>query len=209
MLGESQGFLARKLEQFVIAKRLCDGKCRVAGLPGAEEFARTALLKVALGNLKSVGRGNHGFDSLAALASDFLAGDEDTVGLFLTATDSAAKLVKLGEAEAVGVLDDHDGGIRDIDADFDDGGSDENLDFVAAELLHDGVFFFGFEAAVEKADFGFREKFGGEAIVLGHRGFQFLLRFFDDGIDDVGLAAFRDFAPEKFPDAGEFGFVAP
>src|SRR5439155_16721657 len=40
--------------------------------------------------------------------------------------------MELGEAEALGVLDDHDGGVGDVDADFDDGGGNQDLDFVFA-----------------------------------------------------------------------------
>ena len=119
------------------------------------------------------------------------------------AADASAELVELREAEAFGVFDDHDGGVGDVDADFDDRGGDEDLRFVFAEALHDVVFFFAGEAAVEEADFQFGEDFFGEALVFVHRGFQFELRFFDHRIDDVGLMAGGDFAAQKFPDAGE------
>src|SRR6202044_3418661 len=45
--------------------------------------------------------------------------------------------------------------------------------------------------------------FLGEALVFLHRGFEFELRFFDHGINDVGLMASGNFAAKKFPDAGE------
>ncbi len=47
------------------------------------------------------------------------------------------------------------------------------------------------------------KNFAGQALVLFHGGFQLELRFFDDGIDDVGLVPGGDLAAEKFPDAGE------
>ena len=119
------------------------------------------------------------------------------------AADASAKLVELGEAEALGVFDYHGGGVGDVDADFDDRGGDEDLRFVFAEAFHDGVFFFAGEAAVEKAEFQRGEDFLGEALVFVHRGFQFELRFFDDRINDVGLMAGGNFAAKKFPDAGE------
>jgi hypothetical protein len=37
--------------------------------------------------------------------------------------------VELGEAEALGVLDDDDGGVGHVDADLDDGGGDEHTRF--------------------------------------------------------------------------------
>ena len=67
--------------------------------------------------------------------------------------------MELGEAEAFGVLDDHDGGVGDVDADFDHRGGDEDMRFVFAETFHDGVFFFAGQAAVEKAEFQFGEDF--------------------------------------------------
>ena len=42
-----------------------------------------------------------------------------------------------------------------------------------------------------------------EALEFFDGGFQLQLRFFDDGINDVGLVAGGDFAAERFPDAGE------
>ena len=111
--------------------------------------------------------------------------------------------MELGEAEAFGVLDDHDGGVGDVDADFDHRGRDEDLRFVFAETFHDGVFFFAGKAAVEKAEFQFGEDFLGEALVFVDGGFEFEFRFFNHGINDVGLMAGGDFLAKKFPDAGE------
>src|SRR5258708_25276317 len=74
------------------------------------------------------------------------------MGFLRAAADASTKLVELGEAEALGVLDDHDGGVGDVDADFHDGCGDEDLGFVFAEALHDFFFFVTGEAAVEEAD---------------------------------------------------------
>ena len=125
------------------------------------------------------------------------------MGFCGAAADASAELVKLGQAEAFGMLDDHGGGVGDVDADFDDGGGDEDLDFVFAEALHDVVFFFAGEAAVEEPEFQFRKDIFREPLELVDGSFQLELRFFDDGIDDVGLMAGGDFAAEKFPDAWE------
>src|SRR5216684_5428678 len=119
------------------------------------------------------------------------------------AADAAAKLMELGEAEALGMLDEHDGGVGDVDADFDNGGGDENLRFVFAEALHDFFFFVAGEAAVQEAEFELGKNFAREAFVFVDGGFQLELRFLDDGIDDVGLMASGNFAAERFPNAGE------
>src|SRR5438445_3385169 len=125
------------------------------------------------------------------------------MGFLPAAADASAKLVKLGEAEALGVLDDHDGGVRDVHADFDDGSGDEDLRFVLAEALHDFLFFVAGEAAMQEAELELGKNLAREALVLFHGGFQLELRFFDDGIDDVALMSRSDFAAEKFPDAGK------
>ena len=46
------------------------------------------------------------------------------------------KLMQLRQPKALGMLDDHHGGVRNIHADFDDRGGHQNLHFVLAELLH-------------------------------------------------------------------------
>src|SRR3989442_11697564 len=53
------------------------------------------------------------------------AREQDAVRLPRAAADAAAQLVQLREPEALGVLDQHDGGVRDVDADLDDGGGHE------------------------------------------------------------------------------------
>src|SRR6267378_366468 len=123
---------------------------------------------------------------------------------FLGATaDASAKLVELGEAEALGVLDDHDGGVGDVNADFNDGGGDEDLRLVLAEALHDFFFFVAGEAAVQEAELELGKNFARQALKFFHGGFQLELRFLDDRINDVTLVACGDFAAEKFPNAGE------
>lgn len=62
------------------------------------------------------------------------------------------------------------------------------------EALHDVFFFLAGKAAVQQAEFQFRENFLREALVLFHRGFELELRFFDDGIDDIRLMSGGNFA---------------
>ena len=65
------------------------------------------------------------------------------IGVAAGAPHAAADLVQLGQAEAVGVLDDEGVDVRDVDAGLDDGGADEDLDLAvrpcdcmtSAELL--------------------------------------------------------------------------
>ena len=55
------------------------------------------------------------------------------------AADAAAQLVQLRDAEAVGVEDDHDGGVGDVDADLDDRRGDEHVDAPGREVGHRAV----------------------------------------------------------------------
>ena len=45
----------------------------------------------------------------------------------VAAPDPAAQLVQLGEAEALGMFDHHDRRVRHVNADFNDGGGDEDF----------------------------------------------------------------------------------
>ena len=53
------------------------------------------------------------------------------VGLVLRAAHAAAKLVEIGEAEAVGAVDDDRIGVGDIEAALDDRRGDEDVGFAA------------------------------------------------------------------------------
>src|SRR5258708_6502622 len=178
-------------------------EAQVAGLASAEKFARAAEEEIRFGDFETVGSADHGFEARARFVRQTEGGDEDAMGFLRAAADASAKLVELGEAETLGVLDDHDGGVRDVDADFDDGGGDEDLRFVLAEALHDFFFFVAGEAAVEKAELELGKNFAREALVFVDGGFELELRFLDDGIDDVGLMSGGNFAAERFPNAGE------
>ncbi len=100
-----------------------------AGLLRAEELSGAAQAQVHFGNMEAVGGFDQGADALARGIVHFF-GDQDAVALVGAAADAAAKLVQLREAEALGLLDHHDGRVGDVHADFDDGGGNEDLDFV-------------------------------------------------------------------------------
>ena len=60
--------------------------------------------------------------------------------------------MQLGEAEALGMLDDHDRGVRHVDADLDDGGGDEDAGFAVLEGAHRLVLLGALHAAMDEAD---------------------------------------------------------
>ena len=95
-------------------------------LEGAVNFARAAELQIDLGEVEAVS----GFFELtqAARGGRFAASDEEAVGFRGATADAAAELVELGEAVVLGIHDDDVSGVGDIDADFDDGGGDKDVD---------------------------------------------------------------------------------
>ena len=125
-----------------------------------------------------------------------------------TASDASAELVKLGEAKAFGVVEDHQVRVRDIDPDFDDGGGNEGLSFSAAKIFHHRVFFFGAEFAVDEPDVFSTEAFlpcaEGLGGGFGLDGFAFL----DEGINEVGLAAICELGFHEVGDVFLFRLVA-
>ena len=116
------------------------------------------------------------------------------------AADASAKLVKLRQAEALGMLDDHHGGVGHIDANFHDGGGNEDLHFIFVEALHDLVFFIAGKPAVQEPELQLRKDLFRKALVFVDGRFQLELGLFDDRINDVALAPRSYFAAERFPD---------
>ena len=112
-------------------------------MPGAEELAGAALLEVELGEREAILSLDHGVEAEVGFGGDGGAGDEDAEALGGAAADASAELVELGEAEAIGVFDDHDGGVGYVDANFDDGGGDEDVELAALEAGHGDFFVVG------------------------------------------------------------------
>ena len=141
---------------------------------GAKELARAAQLEIELGQFEAVLGGDHGVEArFGLLGETFGAGHEDAVALGGAAADASAKLMDLGEAEALGVFDDHDGGVGDVDADLDDGGCDQDVDLAALEAGHGDFLLVGAEAAVEQAEAQAAERAGAQLVVHLSRGAEF------------------------------------
>src|SRR5262245_48830114 len=94
-----------------------EAKVREAALFRSKQIARAAEIKVGLGNFESIG----GLFEDAETVQGVIRAEEEAVTRVLAASDAAAQLVELCEAEPFGVEDDHQRGIRNIDSDFDDG----------------------------------------------------------------------------------------
>ena len=78
--------------------------------------------------------------------------EQDAGCLTGVAADTPAKLMKLGEAEAFGVLDDDEGGIGHVDPDLDDGGRDQDPHRPGRESAHHRVLVLALHAAMHQPD---------------------------------------------------------
>ena len=186
--GEAFGFGFGELEDGAVAEEVGDAELGQAGLAGAEEFAGAALLEVEFGEFEAVLSGDHGVETGLGLFGDAVASHQDAIASGCATADAAAKLVELGEAEAVGVIDDHDGGVGDVDADLDDGGGDEDVDVAALEASHGDLFVVGGEAAMEQAEAQAGQGAGAEFVV--HVGCGAETGFFEEFGGRGGFAGF-------------------
>ena len=119
------------------------------------------------------------------------------------APDPAAQLVELGEAEALGAFDDHQGRIGDVDPDLDHRGRDQHGQFAGDECRHDGVLFRAFHPAVDEPDLGAEAQTQQSRALLGG-GAVDLLAFLDQGAHPIGLPAAGDVAAEAVDHVGDF-----
>lgn len=175
----------------------------MAALHLAEDVAWAAAVEVFFGDFEAVGGLFEDGEFLACFLVVFVD-EEDAVGGVGAASDASAELVELGESEAVGVVDEHDGGVGDVDADFDDGGGDEGVDVVLAEVLDDVVFGVAVDASVEECDLVGFESFGpGLVSAGGGLGVDFF-GVFDEGVDEVDLASLVELGFEEGGDVFEF-----
>ena len=113
VLEEPEGLTAGKLHQPEIGDNRADSQLGQAGLLGPEKLSRTSDLQVFPGDLKTI------IDILDRLQpTDGILGAgvslEDTVGRVARPPYPPPELVKLGETEPLGILDQHYGGVGDI-----------------------------------------------------------------------------------------------
>ncbi len=158
----------------------------VAGLFSSEHVACAAELEVEGGDLESCAEVGELLEGGEAAACDLgelgVWGDEQVgVGAAVGAAYAAAELVELGEAVAVGAVDDDGVGEGDVEAVLDDGGGDEDVVLVVHEGEHDAFELGLGELTVTDDDAG-----GGDE--LADEGGE-LVDVFDAVVDEVDLAA--------------------
>ena len=89
--------------------------------------------------------------------------------------------MELRQTESVWLVDDHEVCVRNVHADFDDGGCNENLDFAGGKLLDDFVAFAVVHLPVDAGDFELCDVCVGVS-VCGDKGTHFV----HDVIDTAG-----------------------
>ena len=116
------------------------------------------------------------------------------------------QLVELAEAKALGVFNDHDGGVGNVHPHLDDGGGDQDVRLPPGEGGHHRLLFPGFHLPVDKGDFPVGEDLLLELFGIGGDGLAVIRRLvvalFDHGTDDVGLTALAHELVQKGVDPG-------
>jgi hypothetical protein len=112
------GFFARQFDQTDIGAKIRETKLGRAALARAQQIASAAAAQILLGDAKSILKGGHDTQTIENVGV-VRQGQKIALRLLRAPPDPAAQLVKLGQAEALGVLDDHDPRPRQIHADLD------------------------------------------------------------------------------------------
>ena len=128
--------LAGALDPGEVGGEIGDAEARQPGLPRTEEVAGTADRQVGFGDGEAVAGGGEHVEPLRPLLGQ-PAVNRQTVRRCAAPPDTAAQLMELRQAEALGALDDHPARVGDVDADLDHGRGDQDLDRPGGELLHD------------------------------------------------------------------------
>jgi len=189
-----RGF-AGPVEQARVGGQVGEAQERVARLARAEEFARPADLQVAPGDLEAVAGFLHGAQALLGGVADapaVVGGVEQHAGRRrCTAPDAPAQLVQLREAEALGVLDHHERGVRHVHPHLDDGGADQHAQMPGREQRHHRLLFRRRHARVQQPHGHARQGFAQLGVHGGGVGKVERLALLDQRADPVHLAPGR------------------
>ena len=166
-------------------------------LAGAEEVPGAPELQILLGDDKAVGGGAQGLQPLPGALRP-VVGQQDAVGLVLPSAHPAPELVELAEAEAVRVLDDHEGGVGHVHPHLDDGGGHQHVQLPPGEGGHDSAFLPGLLLSVDDAHPEVREDLGLQGVAVLLRGLHALgVGLVHGGADDVHLPPLAHLLPDE------------
>ena len=112
-LGDFLGHGPGPLQHVAIVGEAGQGEIGQARLTGSQHLARPPQAQVHLGNLKAVAGAHQQFQALAGQHVAAVV-DQQTVGGGRPPAHPAAQLVQLGQAEALGMVDQHHAGLGNI-----------------------------------------------------------------------------------------------
>ena len=133
----------------------------------------------------------------------FDVGNQNTVRLVRAASDAAAQLVQLRQAEPFGVLNQHHGHVRQVQAHFDNRGRDQDMHSVRAKGGHHALLFLGPKTSVKQTDLKRRELLLQLRPLLDHRLDLALIGFLNARVHHISLPAFLEFAPDELEHLGQ------
>jgi hypothetical protein len=96
-------------------------------LSHAEQLTRASQPKVLLGKCEAVMTGDDRVHPRLAISALGIGEQEDLPGV-LAPADPASELMELSQPETLGILDDHHGGVGNVDADLDDRSAHQNVE---------------------------------------------------------------------------------
>src|SRR5690606_6204008 len=106
LVKQQPGVVTGGGQELLEVRHVGDAKLRHAALARAQHLAAAPQLQILLGDEEAVlGLAHHLEALLRRLAKRWLV-EQHAVGLAIATSDAAAELVKLGEAEALSMLDD-------------------------------------------------------------------------------------------------------
>ena len=159
--------------------------------------------QVDLGDFEAVVGAAHGFHASLAIVGQLMVGDEDAIGLVGATTHTTSQLMQLGQAEAVGVLDNHHRGVGDVHAHLDDGCGYHDLCVPIDKALHLEILVLGSQPTVADTEFVLRlgEVVQQGLIALLQCNHIRVLRLLDARIDHINLSPKRNLLLHEHHDA--------
>ena len=196
LVQQALGGLACGDDERLVVHRVGEAQQRRARLSRAEELARPADREVAARDLEAIVGLEHRLQARLRGVGERRAVEQHADARAAAAADAAAQLVQLRQAEALGVLDDHERCVGHVDADLDHRRCDEDRDLAAGEERHHGRLLGGRHAAVQQADHPAGQRRAELAVRRGRvlqveRG-----RLVDERTDPVRLPAARRFVAD-------------
>src|ERR687897_3758349 len=148
---DGERHLTGLLHPFAIAAQRRQLQVAAALLPLPHDRALAPQVEVDLGQGEPVGAADQRTQPCLGLRRLGLA-DQVAPRPLAPPAHAAPELVELGDAEAVGIEDHHDGGVGDVDAHLDHRRGHQHVEPALAELVHRGVLVGRAQATVQQPE---------------------------------------------------------